>query len=93
MVSSILYQANNEILLIPLGLSHPDIGYYSDKAEQKITLAGTFSGNANILNGRSLKVDSVADGFVRINTSGMGFPEADFEVTSTNAFILSDEST
>ncbi len=90
--ASIMYQSNNEILLLPLGVSHPDISYYADKAEQKITLAGTFSGNANILNGRELKVDSVADGFVRINTSGMGFPEADFEITATNAFILSDVS-
>ena len=90
--ASIKYQSNNEILLLPLGVNHADIGYYASKAEQKITLAGTFSGNANILNGRELKVDSVADGFVRINTSGMGFPEADFETTATNAFILSDVS-
>ena len=55
-------------------------------------LAGSFSGQASVLNGRELKIDSVADGFVRINTSGMGFPEADFEITATNAFILSSES-
>jgi flagellar hook-basal body protein len=88
----ITYQANNNILLLPIGENHPDISYYEGKAEQKIMLAGTFSGQASVLNGRELKIDSVADGFVRINTSGMGFPEADFEITATNAFILSDES-
>ena len=88
----ITYQANNNILLLPIGENHPDIPYYEGRAEQKIMLAGTFSGQANVLNGRELKIDSVADGFVRINTSGMGFPEADFEITATNAFILSDES-
>ena len=88
----ISYQANNNILLLPIGENHPDISYYEGKSEQKIMLAGTFSGQANVLNGRELKIDSVADGFVRINTSGMGFPEADFEITATNAFILSDES-
>jgi flagellar hook protein FlgE len=89
----ITYQANNNILLLPIGENHPDISYYEGKSEQKIMLAGTFSGQASVLNGRELKIDSVADGFVRINTSGMGFPEADFEITATNAFILSDEST
>ena len=88
----ITYQANNNILLLPIGENHPDISYYEGRAEQKIMLAGTFSGQGNVLNGRELKIDSVADGFVRINTSGMGFPEADFEITATNAFILSDES-
>ena len=89
----ITYQANNNILLLPIGENHPDISYYEGKSEQKIMLAGTFSGQASVLNGRELKIDSVADGFVRINTSGMGFPESDFEITATNAFILSDEST
>ncbi|MDB3927843.1 flagellar hook-basal body complex protein [Paracoccaceae bacterium] len=88
----ITYQANNNILLLPIGENHPDVSYYEGRAEQKIMLAGTFSGQGNVLNGRELKIDSVADGFVRINTSGMGFPEADFEITATNAFILSDES-
>ena len=88
----ITYQANNNILLLPIGESHPDISYYEGKSEQKIMLAGSFSGQASVLNGRELKIDSVADGFVRINTSGMGFPEADFEITATNAFILSSES-
>ena len=86
----ITYQANNNILLLPIGENHPDISYYEGKSEQKIMLAGSFSGQANVLNGRELKIDSVADGFVRINTSGMGFPEADFEITATNAFILSE---
>ena len=78
--------------MLPISESHPDISYYEGKSEQKIMLAGSFSGQANVLNGRELKIDSVADGFVRINTSGMGFPEADFEITATNAFILSSES-
>jgi flagellar hook protein FlgE len=91
---SITYQANNNILLLPIGNNHPDISYYEGKAEQKIMLAGTFTGQADVLNGRELKIDSVADGFVRINTSGMGFPEADFEILANpSAYILSDEST
>ena len=90
--ADITYQANNNILLLPIGANHPDIEYYEGKSEQKVMLAGNFTGQASVLNGRELKIDSVADGFVRINTSGMGFPESDFEITSTNAFILSDES-
>ena len=91
----ISYEANNNVLEIPIGInSTADLAYFAGKTQQTIKLAGTFAAQANVLNGRELKILGVdlTKGTVRIDTTNMGFPEADFETTGSNAFILSDVS-
>ena len=91
----ITYEANNNVLEIPIGVTNTtDLAYFAGKTQQTIKLAGTFAGQANVLNGRELKILGVdlTKGTVRIDTTNMGFPEADFVTTGTNAFILSDVS-
>ena len=68
-------------------------------ANGKIRLSGNFNGDeltqAQYLNGREFTISSVqydpgavdptnASGYIQINTTGLGFPDADFNVTLTN---------
>ena len=64
-------------------------------AGETIQIAGEFTeANASFLNGRSFQISNVtANTSITINTTGLGLPDTGFNITSTTAHVLSDEST
>ena len=78
-------------------------------ANDKIRLSGKFDAtdtvNSAALNGREFTISSVVyendtsnstNGYIQINTTGLGFPDADFDITDTdgdNIKVLFDPST
>ena len=72
-------------------------------ANNKIRLAGDFTvaaelADAEIINGREFTINNVASGetaganYIEINTTGLDFPDDDFNLSETDLYVMSDES-
>ena len=64
-------------------------------AGETIQIAGKFAeANASFLNGRTFQISNVtANTSITINTTGLGLPDTGFNIASTTAHVLSDQST